>query len=145
MGTGSPGSVWVLCVLNTEPDPGSTVGTTPGADHVYNQRVYRGRAGLTSAGPRPPTARPGHGWRRSGSGRLWERRHWGRARLMELTQGTNRVAQLLGSRQGQGTADTGPAVGDSAGAGCGSWWPTARGGSAGARGWWLKGKTHLEM
>ena len=64
---------------------------------------------------------------------------------MELTQGMNRVAQLLGSRQGQGTADKGPAVGDSARAGCGCWWRTARGGSAGAHSWWLRGERLLEM
>ena len=60
---------------------------------------------------------------------------------MELTQGTNREAQLLGlmersgsglgreqgkSRLGQGTADTGLAVGDSVGSGRGYWWDTAR-------------------
>ena len=42
-----------------------------------------------------------------------------RAWLVELMQGTNREAQLLGSRQGQGTADTGSAVGGSAGVGHG--------------------------
>ena len=31
-----------------------------------------------------------------------------------------------GSRQGQGTADTGPAVGGNAGVGRGCWWRTAR-------------------
>ena len=77
MGTGSPGSVWVLRLLNAEPDPGSIVGTTPGADHVYNKRVYRGKVGLTA---------------RSGSA-LRSHSGWTRARLDQdnprLGQGTD--------------------------------------------------------
>ena len=42
---------------------------------------------------------------------------------MEMTQGMNRVAQLLGltAMVAQGLADTGPAVGGNTGAGCGYW------------------------
>ena len=132
MGTGSPGSVSVLHLLSAEPDPRSIVRTTPGADHVCSQRVYRGSrahgwewqcTALTlwldqgSAEPKQATAGLGHGWRGSGSGRL-----------MELTQGTNRVAQPLGltATVAQGLADAGAVVGGSTGAGCGYWWRTAR-------------------
>ena len=47
---------------------------------------------------------------------------------MELTQGTNRVAQLLGlmAMVAQGLADAGPAMGGSTGAGCGNLWRTTR-------------------
>ena len=47
-----------------EPDPGSIVRTTPGADNVRNQRVYRGRAGLTA---RSGSALRSHSWLDQGS------------------------------------------------------------------------------
>ena len=48
MGTGNPSSVWALHLLSVESYPWPIVRTTPGTDHVCSQRVYRGRAGLTS-------------------------------------------------------------------------------------------------
>ena len=48
---------------------------------------------------------------------------------MELRQGTNRVAQLLGltATVAQGLVDASPARGGSAGAGRGYWWRTGPG------------------
>ena len=43
MGTGSPGSVWVLHLLSVEPDPGSIARTTSGADHVCSLEILQGQ------------------------------------------------------------------------------------------------------
>ena len=41
MGTGSPGSVWVLHLWRAESDPGPIARTTPGTDHVCSLRVLQ--------------------------------------------------------------------------------------------------------
>ena len=78
-----------------------------------------------SAEPRQATARLGHGRPGYGSGQLWERRHWGRARLYQWSimdwsgdgrwHGHARVrwsggrARLLMAVQGSGTCAAGQA------------------------------------
>ena len=55
-----------------------------------------------SAEPRQATARPGRGRRGSGSGRLWERRHWGRARLYQWsTMGWSGDGRWYGHSRGR--------------------------------------------
>ena len=105
MGTGSPGSVWVLHLLNAEPDPGYIVRTAPGADHVCNQRVYRDRVGLTARSGNALRSHSGwtrvnHGYARARMARVWQ---WPTVGTAALGQGTANGADA-GHEQGGSTA-----------------------------------------
>ena len=73
MGTGSPGSVWVLHLLSAEPDPGSILRTTPGADHVRSLGVPQGQNRLSAGHDYEGSALRTHsGWTRARQSRDWQ-------------------------------------------------------------------------
>ena len=43
MGTGSPGSVWVVHLQSAESDPGPIARTTPGTDYICGRRILQGQ------------------------------------------------------------------------------------------------------
>ena len=73
MGTGSPGSVWVLHLLSAEPDLGFIVRTTPGADHVRSLGVPQGQNRLSAGhGYEGSVLRAHSGWTRARQSRDWQ-------------------------------------------------------------------------